>query len=145
MSTSVSEKAAQAFWAGKSFRRSGHGATEVYERGGYVYLVLHGSEIARRKVDYAPGPGIFEVRHCGWPTVTTRDRLTALFEKFHQPIGHCRGNRAVGAEFFTLCGIKWPMFPGERRFFGWIPVHRRLTHEAASYRRFKRTHPHLFR
>ena len=74
MTRKISEDAATAFCQGKPFRRSN---TQVEERDGYWYLVLHGNCIARYTIGGYWGDSS-EVNTHGWDGPVTHDRLNAL-------------------------------------------------------------------
>ena len=63
----ITEDAYSAFNSRKRFKSSN---TEVRVDGDVVYLLLHGNRIVKRTKD-----GLF-LSHAGWPTVTTRERLS---------------------------------------------------------------------
>ena len=67
----ISKDASQAFWNGQSFKRSN---TEVRMTNVTVEFYLHGNLIAERSLLF----DILRINHCGWPTVTTKERLNAI-------------------------------------------------------------------
>tara|TARA_B100002019_G_scaffold185723_1_gene160404 strand:- start:87 stop:413 length:327 start_codon:yes stop_codon:yes gene_type:complete len=68
----ISKEASEAFWGDRNFKKSN---TEVAVFETDVFFYLHGHLIARRSRVFGDTLGI---NHCGWPTVTTKERLNAI-------------------------------------------------------------------
>ena len=75
----ITEDAYSAFKSRKKFRLSN---TEVRISGDGVYLLLHDNEIAKQTKN-----GLF-LSHAGWPTNTTRERLSPFVNKIRK----CEGD-----------------------------------------------------
>ena len=65
----ITKDAVNAFLNGKNFKRSN---TQVVVAGDRVTLLLFGNTIARKVGDK------LHITHCGWKTMTTRERLNGL-------------------------------------------------------------------
>lgn len=91
----VSIDAANAFYGGYNWQKTGNGATSVEvddDPEGFVTLRLHGNAIARR---LRSGHGGVEVTSAGWESVTTKERLNALVTVHQQ------------SHTWYLNGVKW--------------------------------------
>lgn len=73
----VTENAVNAFFAGRNWAG---GNTTVQVEDGWVQMRLHGHKIAWR---HTSEPNEIYVSQCGWPTVTTRERLNAVLYTFN--------------------------------------------------------------
>lgn len=72
MSRKVTVEARDAFMYGRKYA---NGNTQVVIEGEDIVLKLHGHPIASRRLYRGD---VLQISMCGWPTVTTRDRINAL-------------------------------------------------------------------
>lgn len=77
----ITKQAQAAFVAGINWK-SGNTEVKADSVPGKVLLLLHGNAIACRC-----GPGLVRFSLCGWPSVTTRERLQAAGISVHQSKG----------------------------------------------------------
>jgi hypothetical protein len=75
----ITENAYSAFNSRKRFKSSN---TEVRIDNDVVYLLLHDNKIAKRTKD-----GELFLSHAGWPTKTTRERLSPFVNKIRNHQG----------------------------------------------------------
>jgi len=98
----VTEETVKAFFAGKE---KTVGNTSVIIEGGVIKMLLHGNCIALRDIEGGP----VQVRHAGWTTNTTKERLNGIL--YHSQIG------SIYQKDFT-----WYWKDGEQFPDGWIAV-----------------------
>ena len=110
----ITNTAVTAFYAGRKFKRSN---TEVQvSNTGWVYLYLHGHAIARR--DWT---GAF-VRHAGWPTLTTKERVNGVLLHYDKHIRQKAGEWLLCCrDPFTGAVVELP-FDSVADENGWVRV-----------------------
>ena len=69
----ISEDSTRAFLNGKTFKRD-NTEVEISENKKYSFMYLFGNWIARKNLEN----GNININNCGYPTVTTKDRLNAI-------------------------------------------------------------------
>ena len=112
----ITNDAVTAFFAGHNFKRSN---TEVYvDHIGVVYLYLHDNLIAQRN-----RAGVF-VRHGGWNTNTTKERLNGVLQHYDKYIRQKDYEWLLcGRDPFTGAVVELP-FDSVADESGWVRVDR---------------------
>lgn len=86
----ITKDAVAAFYAGRNFKRSNTEVCSHHLYDGMTYLYLHGNCIAKRD-----SRGVF-VRHAGWRTLTTKERLNGILQHYDKYVRQKDGEWLLG-------------------------------------------------